>query len=36
MKCIAFASLALAAYGVLGYVAWVIWKISAYAGVNGF
>lgn len=25
-----------AAWAAIGYAAWVIWKISAYAGVNGF
>lgn len=36
MKCIALVLVSLALYGLVGYAAWIIWKISAYAGVNGF
>lgn len=36
MKCIVLGVVALAAWGLIGYVVWIVWQISAYAGVNGF
>ena len=35
MKLFLLATL-IACWGLIGYIGWVVWKISAYAGVNGF
>jgi len=35
MKVFVLATL-VACWGLIAYIAWVAWKISAYAGVNGF
>lgn len=36
MKLIFLFVIAAGLWGLIAYAAWIVWQISAYAGVNGF